>query len=387
MITTPCFVINKDDLDNNVFSFQKALKEQWGNGILSYSVKTNSLPWLLEYLLKNNVRAEVVSSCEYQLVRKIGFSRDNIVFNGPVKGKEEFLDAFYNGAIINIDSLREIEWLEEISPSLSADRTVGVRVNFCIEDICKGDIGWEEDGTRFGFSYETGALETAIKRINAIPHIRVGGLHMHVVNLTRRVFVYQTLARTAAEIIQKYDLEVEYVDIGGGFFGGVPGKPTFDEYVSAIKAELVPTVDPEKTALIVEPGSAISASPVDFVVTVVDVKDTAKARMVTVDGSRCNIDPLLIKHNYFHHVETDAEVYHGKQIVCGFTCMDKDRMIEFTDYPELRTGDRIYFHKVGSYSMQMNPLFISFYPTVYLKDGEEYSVVRRAWTPDDFLIK
>ena len=387
MINTPCFVINKDDLDNNVFSFQKALKEQWGNGILSYSVKTNSLPWLLEYMLKNGARAEVVSSCEYQLARKIGFSQDNIVFNGPVKGKEEFLDALENGAIINIDSQREIEWLEEAAPSLDFDRAVGVRVNFSIEDICKGDIGWEEDGTRFGFSYETGALEETIKRINAIPHIHVGGLHMHVVNLTRKVFVYQTLARTAAEIIRKYNLDVEYVDIGGGFFGGVPGKPTFNEYVSAIRAELVPTVDPEKTALIVEPGSAISASPMDFVVTVVDVKDTVKARMVTVDGSRCNIDPLLLKHNYLHEVEADGEVYSGKQIVCGFTCMDKDRIIEFTDYPELKVGDRIIFHKIGAYSMQMNPLFISFYPTVYLKDGEEYSVVRRAWTPDDFLIK
>ena len=78
MITTPCFVINKDDLDNNVFYLRKALKDQWGNRILSYSVKTNSLPWLLEYLLKNNVRAEVVSSCEYQLARKIGFSQDSL---------------------------------------------------------------------------------------------------------------------------------------------------------------------------------------------------------------------------------------------------------------------------------------------------------------------
>lgn len=49
-LKTPYFLINKKELDKNINDFQHALKSIWPNSQLSYSVKTNSLPWLLEYL-------------------------------------------------------------------------------------------------------------------------------------------------------------------------------------------------------------------------------------------------------------------------------------------------------------------------------------------------
>ena len=382
MSNTPCFIIKKDELDENISTLKSALNNDWGKAVFSYSVKTNSLPWLLSYLKECGAWAEVVSSDEYNLARKLGYSPERIVFNGPVKGRNEFDEAFYKGAIINIDSNREIDWLE--SMQISDARCVGLRVNFSIEDIHE-EIGWKEDGTRFGFNYENGELGKAISRINAINNLKVGGLHMHVSNPKRSLEVYKTLARTAGKIINEFNLEPEYVDIGGSFFGGMPGKTTFSEYVSAIKDELAGVVDTEKTALIVEPGSAIIASPVDFKTTVIDVKNTAKARMVTVDGSRCNIDPLLIKQNYLYDISSNGNTFENKQIICGFTCMDKDRIMEKQGIPELAVGDEIVFHKVGAYTMQMNPLFINFYPAVYLKDKEELKCIRKAWTAEDFI--
>lgn len=383
MPQTPYFEIKKDELDQNVRDLLRALNQEWGKSVFSYSVKTNSLPWLLRYIKDCGAWAEVVSSDEYRLARCVGFPQSRIVFNGPVKGKEEFLDALRNGAILNLDSEREIRWLEE--ERIEQPRSVGLRVNFSIEDHCPGDIGWEEDGTRFGFNYENGELGRAIERIQDIENLCVGGLHMHVSNPKRGLNVYRELAAMAAKIVSEYGLQTDYIDIGGSFFGGVPGKTTFKEYVSAIRQELETTVDPMKTALIVEPGSAIIASVVDFVTTVVDVKDTAKSRMVTVDGSRCNIDPLLLKQNYLYDIEAKGtDVYPGKQIVCGFTCMDKDRIIEPTNITELQEGDRLVFHRVGAYTMQMNPLFISFYPAVYVRDNGQ-TCVRKAWTAEDFI--
>ena len=383
MPKTPYFEIKKEELDQNIKNLLSALNQEWENSIFSYSVKTNSLPWLLRYIKDCGAWAEVVSSDEYRLARCVGFSQNRIVFNGPVKGKEEFLDAFRNGAILNLDSEREIRWLEK--ENVEQPRSVGLRVNFSIEDHCRGDVGWEEDGTRFGFNYENGELGRAIQRIQKIENLRVGGLHMHVSNPKRGLNIYRELAAMAAKIVSEYGLQADYIDIGGSFFGGVPGKPTFKEYVSAIRQELESTVDPNVTALIVEPGSAIIASVVDFVTTVVDVKDTAKSRMVTVDGSRCNIDPLMLKQNYLYDIEAKGtEAYPSKQIVCGFTCMDKDRIIEPMGITELQEGDRLVFHRVGAYTMQMNPLFISFYPAVYVRDGNQ-TCVRKAWTAEDFI--
>ena len=72
-------------------------------------------------------------------------------------------------------------------------------------------------------------------------------------------------------------------------------KPSASEYISAVKDELSKIIDPQKTKLIIEPGSAIIGSAVDLCTSVLDVKDTNKSRIVTTDGSRIHIDPLWKK--------------------------------------------------------------------------------------------
>ena len=47
---TPYFLISEPKLKKNILAFQNALTDIWPNSLLAYSVKTNSLPWLLEYL-------------------------------------------------------------------------------------------------------------------------------------------------------------------------------------------------------------------------------------------------------------------------------------------------------------------------------------------------
>ena len=73
MPQTPYFEIKKDELDQNVRDLLRALNQEWGKSVFSYSVKTNSLPWLLRYIKDCGAWAEVVSSDEYRLARCVGF--------------------------------------------------------------------------------------------------------------------------------------------------------------------------------------------------------------------------------------------------------------------------------------------------------------------------
>ena len=69
-IETPCFVIDKFELDNNITSINEGRKV-FKNSIIGYSVKTNSLRWLLEYFNNNtDFIFEVVSPDEYDYVTK-----------------------------------------------------------------------------------------------------------------------------------------------------------------------------------------------------------------------------------------------------------------------------------------------------------------------------
>ena len=91
-LQTPCFVIRTQQLDSLVEFCKREFYKIWPEGIVGYSFKTNNLPWVIKYLKEKGLWAEVVSSDEYQLAKALGYKSDNIIFNGPVKGKNEFIE-------------------------------------------------------------------------------------------------------------------------------------------------------------------------------------------------------------------------------------------------------------------------------------------------------
>ncbi|MBS7209226.1 MAG: pyridoxal-dependent decarboxylase, partial [Lachnospiraceae bacterium] len=324
MMETPYFLISESKLKNNILAFKNALIDIWPNSLLAYSVKTNSLPWLLKYLNKENVLAEVVSDQEYHLAKLCGFSDKDIVFNGPIKGEETLKEALKGKTYVNVDSQKDLEYIKQNCPK---DAFIGVRVNVDPNVFGENDIGYQEDGFRFGFSEKNGALSETLETIFKYSRNTKLGLHLHCNSITRSVEVYRRIAKYAANIIKKYNLELSFIDVGGGFFGGVEGKPTQRQYISCIKEELQTVVDISKTKLIVEPGSAIIGSVVDLHTKVLDAKDTDYARIVTTDGSRVHIDPLWTKNRYMYSIEQKKRTnMREKQVVCGYTCMDHDRI-------------------------------------------------------------
>lgn len=370
---TPYYVISKEKLENNIRSFGEALQKEWPNSILSYSVKTNSLPWLLKYLCKSEVYAEAVSDEEYQLAQMCGFPQNKIIFNGPIKSEKQFEIASCGNSVINLDSVNELSFVEKY---FREGNRVGIRINVNPEYFSEEDISFKEDGFRFGFSDEGGGLQAAIDILKKLYNSNRFGLHFHCNSSTRGLNVYRSICKYAVYIINKYELTPSFIDIGGGFFGGVEGKPTPYDYIRAIKEELECCVDIGKTRLIVEPGSAIIGSAVDLRTSVVDVKDTVCSRIVTTDGSRLHIDPLWKKSNYLYDLQTTGDNRMEKQIVCGYTCMDYDRIITLKNEIELKKGDIITYKRVGSYTMTFGGMFIRYLPDVYVDSGDGLEKVR-----------
>ncbi len=375
---TPYFLIHEDELEYNITGFHNALQKYWPNSAIAYSIKTNALPWILKWMNNHSVYAEAVSGDEYQLAKMCGFPGELIVFNGPIKSKEQFMTAVSEGALINIDSERELNWLEEHKP---VQNRLGIRININPDIFDIKDVGYQEDGFRFGFSVND--LQRVIEHLDRLYVGRSFGLHLHVNSITRSVEVYRNLAAFAAKIINEYHLKPAFIDMGGGFFGGVPGKPAPDDYISVIYEELKTVVDVEHTQLIIEPGSAAVGSTVDLITTVIDVKDNGKAKIVTTDGSRIHIDPLWQKTKYLYTTNASKEPA-ARQVICGYTCMDHDRLMVIDDEPELSTGDQITYHRVGNYTVTYGGPFIKMFPEVYVQRGNELLKVRSRMSVEDY---
>ena len=76
------------------------------------------------------------------------------------------------------------------------------------------------------------------------------------------------------------------------------------------------------------------------------------------------------------------------QWVTGFTCMEYDRLFEIKDGPALKKGDRIIYDTAGGYTMCLNPLFIHYFPPVWVtKRDEKLFQAREQWDVEEFLQK
>lgn len=379
---TPCFILDADRLRSNVGSFRKALGARFPSSVLAYSVKTNSSPALLDVVRDCGCWAEVVSYTEYALALAKGFAPSHIVYNGPLKSKESFEEALSAGAVVNIDTKRELDWLESM-PAREEAYKVGIRVNLNLMEISPEDCKHGEDYSRFGFSDEDGELGEAVSRLRAMPGVSLCGLHLHRTSLTRSLEVYRRIALYANDIIAKYSLELSYIDIGGGFYGDMPGKPSFLEYVDAIASSLCS----RDLTVIVEPGNALAASAFSYRTAVIDAKTVSGVRLLVCDGSRNDVDPFFRKKDYsktFLFDEASRPVEALQQVV-GCTCLENDRLFTLKDSARLEPGDEMEFSAVGAYTMALSPLFIRYFPRVYVKSGDSLELYAEEWNEKDYL--
>ncbi|MDB4491411.1 alanine racemase [bacterium] len=386
-IETPCFVLDLADLDSGIQSLQEALSESWSNSVIGYSLKTNGLPWLLEYFRDQGFYAEVVSADEYELAKETGYDTSKIIYNGSFKSRETFAEALQNGCYVNVDSRQEIEWLADSEPSEGPQYQVGIRINFDLEASCPGQTVMGTEGSRFGFCYENGELGQAIREIESLSHVKLVGIHTHFSSKTRSLDIYRSIAQMCCQVKEEYNLDLSFVDIGGGFYGGLPNKPTYREYIEVIAEVLERSFDRTRTTLIVEPGTSLVSAPFSYFTRVIDVKPTTRNRFVITDGSRMDIDPLMRKTSYFHQVVSSSEQAAEtacNQVVCGFTCLEDDRLFEMTDKAPLRVGDTVVYRNVGAYTMSLAPLFINYFPAVYLAEVRKYTTIRAKIRASDY---
>lgn len=385
-LITPCFVFDETEFNRGIVEFKGALNSRFNKSIIGYSVKTNSLPYALMLAHRYGCKAEVVSHDEYRLARLCGFEPYEIIYNGPMKSKETFIEAVIGGAKVNIETKRELKWLSELSEGEVYN--VGLRLNINISHVSPEDADGDDDNSRFGFSDESSEFAEAVEYIRSLPKLRLAGLHIHRTAHSRSPRFYERSVAFAADVIKKYGLKLDYLDVGGGYFGIFPNKPTFEDYADAIYRPLH-RAGLDGLKIVIEPGNALTASSLSFLSEVIDVKRVDdKTRFVTTDGSRNDIDPFFKKTDYLKEIllsDTDRPI-ESLQVVTGCTCLEYDRLFNLIDYPRLEVGDRIRYNNVGAYTMTLSPQFIRLWPKVYVKDVKgEYRLVRRKSTAQDIM--
>lgn len=368
MDETPYYLVDLNAFRDNCTEIVHAFIEEWGENLLfGYSIKTNHYKGLIEYAYNElGWYIETVSSDEYKYCQSLQIDPSRMILNGPCKGSTMY-SAFLDGSYINLDNLDEVRDLCEHTDLVNNIR-VGLRVNFDLEHVCPGETTAGDRISRFGIDCCSDDFENAINLLRQHGLKRIG-LHMHTSTKTRSIAVFRALSNQVINLIDKYNIELSFIDIGGGFFGGqiVDGKPTMKAYAENICSILKTRIIPSKTTLILEPGAAVLATCVSYVTKVINIRKIRNTCVVTLDGTLLHINPFMVERQqpFTMNIENGRTLV-DMQILGGCTCMENDRFAELKHMPELKVGDKLTFKNAGAYTMAFNSHFIIEPPSVKL---------------------
>ncbi len=375
---SPVFVISERQIRKNYQNAVRAFKTRYPKIQFAWSYKTNYLDAVCNIFHQEGSWAEVVSVFEYKKALNNGVAGNNIIFNGPDKSVEDLQLAVDNNSLIHIDHFDELYSLVELLNGGNQKARVAIRVNM--------DTGIYPMWDRFGFNYENGQAWNAINKIMAHPELELTGLHCHIGTYMLSTSAYATAAYKLCDLAKhiklKYDVAVQYVDLGGGFAStntlkgsylqGADIIPSIDDYAEAITSTVLNAnfKQDELPTIILESGRALIDDAAWLVGSVLATKRLSDGRRATVVDFGVNL--LFNAFWYDYKISPAQEFTHHTEDMAlyGPLCMNIDCIRESVNLPLLNKGDQLVVHKVGAYNMTQWLQFIQMRPNIILIDME-----------------
>jgi diaminopimelate decarboxylase len=376
---SPLFVLSERTIRNTFRKARKAFENRYPRVQFAWSYKTNYLNAVCSVFHQEGSWAEVVSGFEYDKAISLGIDGKKIIFNGPDKSEEDLTKAIRNDSLIHIDHLDELYTITELATVLQKRPRVAIRVNM--------DTGVYPMWDRFGFNYENGQAWDALNKIMHSGKMELVGLHCHIGTFMLSAAAYGVAASKLAELAiaveQKFNHEIKYIDLGGGFpsnntlkgayLPGTDTNPTFDDFAEAITSALVNSNfrKDRLPLLILETGRALIDNAGYLLGTVISNKRSSTGRRNTILDIGVNI---LFTSFWYDHKITPAQPFtHYTEDTClyGPLCMNIDVIRESTNLPLLNKGEHVVIHHVGAYNMTQWMQFITLRPNVVMIDMDD----------------
>ena len=390
---SPLYILSEKTIRKTLSTAKRAFTTRYPKVQFSWSYKTNYLDAVCSVYHQEGSWAEVVSGFEYDKALSNGVDGKFIIFNGPDKSAEDLEKAIQNNSLIHIDHFDEMYMLNELSDKLNQKPKVAIRVNM--------DTGIYPKWDRFGFNYENGEAWDAINRIMIGKKLDLVGLHTHIGTFILAASPYKIaagkLADLAVNIENKYDHNIKYIDMGGGFASrntlkgaylpGTDTVPDFDDYAEAITSALVNShIKPDKLPLLIlETGRALIDDAGYLLGTVLANKRLADGRRSTIMDIGVN---LLFTSFWYEHIIVPAQPFshHTEETaIYGPLCMNIDVLRENIDFPLLKKNDHVVIKRIGAYNMTQWLQFITLRPRIVMIDEKGKShLIRKNETLEVF---
>lgn len=350
---TPCYVYSRATIERHWQAFSRPLTAH--EHLLCYAVKANSNLGILSLLARWGAGFDIVSVGELERVLAAGGNPRKVVFSGVGKRADELRRALEVGIhCFNVESLAELERLNQIAGELDCRAPVSLRIN---PDVDAGTHPYIATGLKESkFGIPMSAAEDSYLQAAALPHIRLLGVDCHIGSqLTTLAPFTDALERVLLLIdrLKERGITLSHLDMGGGL--GIPyhheHPPSPDAYASA----LLRALHNRPLLLIIEPGRAIVGNAGILLTKVEYLKHTPHKNFAIVDAAMNDLVRPALYHAWQNIVPVvpRSDAITNLYDIVGPVCETGD-FLGRERHLALAAGDLLAVRSAGAYGFTMS---------------------------------
>lgn len=394
---TPFHIYDEKGIRENARRLKAAFA--WNPGYREYfAVKATPTPAILKILKEEGCGCDCSSMAELLMAEKCGVTGESIMFSSNNTPAEEFRTADRLGAIINLDDLTLVDFL---------DRSIGkipekicCRYNpggvFTLGETREGFQVMDNPGdAKYGMTRTQ--IAEAFTRLAAMG-AKEFGIHSFLASNTLSNDYYPTLARIlfqlAVDLKNETGVRITFINLSGGV--GIPYRPeqpandiaVIGEGVRKAYEDILVPAGMGGVALYTELGRFMLA-PYGHLVTRATHEKHIYKEYIGVDACACNLMRPAMYGSY-HHItvmgKENAPCDH-KYDVAGSLCENNDKFAIDRMLPKVDMGDLLVIHDTGAHGHAMGYNYNGKLRSaeLLLKEDGSVELIRRAETMEDYF--
>ena len=372
-------------LVNKAFGWNKGFKEY-------FAVKATPNPYILQILKEEGCGADCSSLTELQMSLAAGLKGHDVMFSSNETPAEDMQLAYEMGAIINLDDLTHVEFLEQVA---GIPETICCRFNpgghFAIANSIMDNPG----DSKYGMTRKQMAEAYKMLMQKGARHF---GIHAFLASNTVTNAYYPELARQlftlAVELKEETGADITFINLSGGV--GIAYHPEqaendileIGEGVRKVFEEVLVPAGLGNVSLFTEMGRFMLAPYGALVTRAIHEKHIYK-EYIGVDACAANLMRPAMYGSY-HHItvlgKENAESTHVYDVVGGL-CENNDKFAIDRKLPEIERGDLLFIHDAGAHGFSMGYNYNGKLRSaeLLLQEDGQVKLIRRAEEPKDYF--
>ena len=357
-VGTPFYLYSHATLKRHFLVFDEAFEGL--ERLVCFSAKANTNLAVLKLFESLGGGLDIVSGGELYRGLKAGFSPDKIVYSGVGKSIHE-IDYALEAEILmfNVESLEELELIDERAGLLQRKAPVAIRVNPDVDPKTHPYISTGLKKNKFGIDTET-AIE-GYKVASKLKNINIMGIDCHIGSQITESKPFIEALESLKKLINELEqmgIEIRYMDMGGGL--GIKYEDESPPHPREYARAIVESLKGSNLQLILEPGRVIVGNAGILVSSVLFRKSGKVKEFIIADaGMNDLMRPTL--YGAFHAIKPviSTEDPPITVDVVGPICETGDFLAVDRKMPDVKKGDLIAVMSAGAYGFTMSSNYCS----------------------------